>query len=785
VAGVRNWPIRRQIVVVLLLPVLALVASTVYISLGRLDQARTSRQTSDAVRWLVSIHQLVHALQTERFAVTALASTGYKYPEGVQVEDPARAAGMVDVAYERVRQSASGVLAHGPGDLAAVFDEACLRMDGINVQRVAFNEKRLDPSTAMQPYTNAVSAWLNVETTLPDIGDSNLGRTISALSAISWNYEYATHQYGYVAALMGYASSAGQILPGSAPLPVAAMVAKVQTSIGAEQAWLAYFRASARPEQVAFYDQTVATPSAAADAVRDSVLAGGALPVDLPGWGALSDAKQNALRAVEARIVSDIEGESADAVRSADLQTWLTIAVIVLEIALTIGLSALLSRRLVRSLRNLRDGALRAAMHRLPQVTETLRAGQLIDPASDPPPFAAPARNEIGDVAAACNTLYQAAVAATYEMTSVKSVSDVLRTLARRSLHLTRRQIKLISELERAEENPSKVQTLFGIDHQATRMRRLAESLLVLAGDQPHQLNRQSALLFDILRAAASEVEEYTRLEISPVGMDVRVAGPAVADLTHLLAELLENATAFSPVDARVDVRAGQVGHGWAIDIEDRGVGLDEAQLDRLNQRLADPPPFEPQMGGQIGLIVVARLAARHGIAVYLRRGVYHGVHVVVVLPLSMLEGFGRHAVGVSAVTARPQPAIEAAGAPVGREGRHAHADYAAAAPPAAAPTADSPWPAGSPQAAGGGMNGMVPGRPRPADTGTGLPPLPTRVRGAEMAEQLRGGQPVWVTDNGAQPPPEHARRLAEGFINGFARGQRASSAENGEHDAS
>jgi hypothetical protein len=286
-------------------------------------------------------------------------------------------------------------------------------------------------------------------------------------------------------------------------------------------------------------------------------------------------------------------------------------------------------------------------------------------------------------------------------------------------------------------------------------MRRLAENLLVLAGDQPHRPNRQPAPLFDILRAAAAEVEDYNRVHIMPTGVDVRVGGTVVGDLIHILAELIENATAFSPVAAEVEVRAGQVGHGWAIEIEDRGVGLDDATLERFNHMFADPPPFQADSGGQIGLVVVARLAARHGVMVRLRRGSYQGVHAVVILPAAILA------------TANGHPASAWTALATARVGRHSQTEARAPMGQLMAPAVahDAPQRQLSSRAA-----------PGP------LPRLPTRQRGAQMADELRTGPPVAAPSNGspAARPPEHARWLAEGFMNGYARGRQAASPENG-----
>lgn len=554
---------------------------------------------------------------------------------------------------------------------------------------------------------------------------------------------------------------------------------RVRAAIGGEQAWLTRFRLAAASDQVDFYNRVAGATVVDFERVRDRVLGGRGDADVLADWAASGAARQDALDDVQSRLVADLTTMSAEAVRWAQFRAWLALGLAGLYIGGSTFIALLVGRRLVRSLRELRDGALRVARQRLPDVSATIRAGYVVDPDREPPPFASPSRSEIGEVAAATNEIYRAAVTATYEVASVRSTGDVLRTLARRSLHLTRRQLKLITELERQEEDPRTVEKLFGIDHQATRMRRLAESLLVLAGEPPHRLNQASAPLFDILRAAAAEVEDYTRVQIRPPATDVRIVGPAVGDITHLLAELIENATAFSPAGTMVEVRSGETGQGWAVDIEDRGIGLDDETLARYNERLVNPPPFEPGSGSQIGLVVVARLAARHGVSVRLRRGVYHGVQAVVILPKTILETDRWFAVDAEALVGAPALAATTPEAlppaePTGPRGRHA-LDAGRRVPVSLGTHGE---PARRPV-----LDGAVMGQPVATDEISGLPPLPTRVRGAQMAEQLRAGPPPADAD-GASPArptesPDRARQLAQGFLGGYARGQQEAHRQN------
>ncbi len=209
--------------------------------------------------------------------------------------------------------------------------------------------------------------------------------------------------------------------------------------------------------------------------------------------------------------------------------------------------------------------------------------------------------------------------------------------LARRSQILVDRLIGHLDRLERGEEDPDRLAELFQLDHLATRMRRNDENLLVLAGADSTRVQREPAALIDVLRAAQSEVEHYTRIEFGVIDRDIEVAAHAVNDLVHLVAELFDNATAFSPPDSQVLVEARRVGDRASLYVEDRGIGISGEQLAELNERLATPPQVDVAVSRMMGLVVVARLASRHGVKVELRPGSDRGTVAEVTLPPTVL----------------------------------------------------------------------------------------------------------------------------------------------------
>jgi hypothetical protein len=221
-----------------------------------------------------------------------------------------------------------------------------------------------------------------------------------------------------------------------------------------------------------------------------------------------------------------------------------------------------------------------------------------------------------------------------------RSIGDMILNLARRSQSLIDRQLELIDELERDAEDEA-LEQLFRLDHLATRMRRNAENLIVLSGgaDAARRLT-QPVPLVDVVRAAMSEVEDYQRVELLPID-EVSLTGRAVADVVHLLAELIENATSFSPPGTKVQIATQQAANGYVLEIEDRGLGMSDEELIDANQRLANPPAIDFAVSRVLGLYVVGRLARRHAISVQLRHSWYGGVTALAMLPAALTTGPG------------------------------------------------------------------------------------------------------------------------------------------------
>jgi K+-sensing histidine kinase KdpD len=219
-----------------------------------------------------------------------------------------------------------------------------------------------------------------------------------------------------------------------------------------------------------------------------------------------------------------------------------------------------------------------------------------------------------------------------------RSVADMFLSLGRRLQALVHRQLELLDELERTEADPQQLRSLFRLDHLATRMRRNAENLLVLSGAEPVRRWSEPVPLPRVIRAASAEIEDYNRVGVMPMA-DVRIVGHAVSDIVHLLAELIENAAAFSPPGTRVQVSGEPAAHGYLLEVEDQGIGMADEELELANEQLAKPTTIDLASAQRLGFYVVGRLAARHGVKVRLRRSWFGGVAALVLLPSALLGG--------------------------------------------------------------------------------------------------------------------------------------------------
>ncbi|GGS10785.1 hypothetical protein GCM10010252_57480 [Streptomyces aureoverticillatus] len=389
-------------------------------------------------------------------------------------------------------------------------------------------------------------------------------------------------------------------------------------------------------------------------------------------WVDADSTKISEMSKIELTLLDEMEQKARSLRNESEQQAILNGALILLVLGVSLVGAFVVARSMIRSLRRLQDTATKVAQDRLPELVKQLSESDPQDVDTSVESVGVHSRDEIGQVAAAFDDVHREAVRLAAEQALLRgNVNAMFTNLSRRSQGLIQRQLSLISELESREADPDQLSSLFKLDHLATRMRRNGENLLVLAGEEPGRRWTRPVPLVDVLRAAASEVEQYERIELSAVP-STEVAGRVVNDLVHLLAELLENATSFSSPQTKVKVTGHALPDGRVlIEIHDTGIGLSPEDLAAINERLASPPTVDVSVSRRMGLFVVGRLSQRHGIRIQLRPSDSGGTTALVMLPVDVAQG-GKKAPskpGAPAPTGGPAAAQAAAGAAAARRG--------------------------------------------------------------------------------------------------------------------
>ncbi|GGS63532.1 hypothetical protein GCM10010156_23180 [Planobispora rosea] len=371
--------------------------------------------------------------------------------------------------------------------------------------------------------------------------------------------------------------------------------------------------------------------------LESRVAASRQLPADLSPV----DRLWNEVEHEQAQLVDLLVGRVIPAATAILVQIAVAGGLGLVVLVLSVLLSLRFAGRLAAELGALRDVARELAEVRLPQLVDRLRRGR---PAPEEPLPRVEGTPEIRDIGQALDSVRHTAYEAVADQARLRrGVSQVLVSLARRNQSLLHRQLTQLEAMQRKEEQPETLADLYSLDHLTTRMRRHAENLIILSGAAPGRGWRNPVPVIDVLRAAVAEIEDYARVQVLPAP-SVSLAGSAVTDLIHLIAELVENATVFSPPQTRVIIRTELAAAGLAVEVEDRGMGVPEPELAELNRRLAESPEFDLADSDRLGLFVVATLASRLGVRVTLRPSPYGGTSAIVLIP--------------AAVTAEEAPAL-------------------------------------------------------------------------------------------------------------------------------
>ncbi|GAA4218376.1 hypothetical protein GCM10023075_00820 [Streptosporangium album] len=727
---------RPRLVALILVPTAAAVLLGGVQVFASMRAAADYQQVNDLARLSDHLGELTHELAGERDRTAWFIALGR--PER-QVGAVRRQMDAVDTATKHVRDS--GALLQGvvSGRTRDEVETMLARLEDLAPLREQALKSTLLPDAALDAYSLVIADLLSLHDELGKGGadDVLFGQALT-LNALARTKEAASLQRGLLSVVL----VAGRFEQ--------EQLEKFLGALSAERNGRKTFAAEADSGQRRLFDETVNGRTAdRAEFLRELVLLRAASGASLKGldlstkddareWYDAETVTIDRMRDVEKRHAQDIverSQELGDAEQNRALLVAGSVAGLLLAVLLiTTGVA----RSLVRPLRRLRREALEVAEERLPAYVQRVRESRDGEVAADMPPIGVMSRDEIGEVARAFDEVHREAVRLAGDEARLRTtVNAMFVNLSRRSQTLVERQLTLVERLERGERDDQRLADLFKLDHLATRMRRNSENLLVLAGQEVARRWRQPVELMDVVRASLSEVENYDRVT-TRVQSEVAVAGPAVSDVVHLLAELVENAVSFSPKDSQVMVSSSRIdGGGVMVSVTDQGIGMTHDEITQVNWRLANPQPADASVARRMGLFVVGRLALKHGIRVQLRPQ-DTGLAAMILLPEELLAplpappqpaGLPQPA-GSSRTLGVPSPAASVLAAPAGQ----------AAVPPQA----------GSRWATGPNVWSPPAERPRsPLPEGDRFPPPPGGL------PEHRPNPPVAAGAAGALPAPD------------------------------
>mgnify|MGYP001248376266 CR=1 FL=1 len=620
----RGKSIRRKMGALVLVPLLALVSLWAYAAATTLGEATRLRGAVSAVDTLdPPLGEIVLALQQERRQTLVYLADPRRAEASSELQRMRQATDTAVRALSSAGHDARGAL---PGLARHRLDTLLTALGSLDQLRGQVESNTIGRTGALDAYGSLVAPALSLFAVLQPEADPDLGPQGRAVAGLHQAREYLSQEDALVAGLL----AAGRTEEGELDALGDRAVRREVTY----DSFLPDLLLDDRQAHETFWENG---GGRIVTALEQDLLAGRIAAVRPQQWteagSTALDELERLAAAARGRYLHAFDGRVSAANTRAILVGGLGLAALLLS-----GLLALrVGRGLVREVRALSRQAQEAAEVRLPGVTRRLAAGEHVDVETEAPRLEY-AEDELGRAGQALNTLQREAVsAAVARARTRRGMAEVFVNLARRSQVLLHRQLSLLEGLRRRVREPADLEDLIRADHLATRMRRHADSLVILSGSAPARQWRKPERLMDVVRAAVDEVEDFERIEVRRLP-PLAVTGGAVADLVHLIAELLENATVFSPPHTAVHVTGERVPHGYTLEIHDRGLGMTADALREANARLAEPGEFEPWESDRFGLWVVARLAQRHGVRVSLRESPYGGTTAVTLIPGELLS---------------------------------------------------------------------------------------------------------------------------------------------------
>ncbi|GCB45770.1 hypothetical protein SNL152K_3066 [Streptomyces sp. NL15-2K] len=740
--ALRNWRISTRLVALLTLPV---VAAT---SLGalRINQSMDDIQQLDNMKLLTEMTkqatELAAALQEERDQSAGPLAHGAKATDytvkGYRDKTNRAVTAFQDAAEEVDASNRDGNLQGVRESLVGLVRD----LAGLSAIRSNAYETKNNASQTVEGYHRLITHLLDLSQDMAEAtSNPEMIQRTRALSAFSSAKEYASIQRAILAAALPASNTSPGNLSESDRL-------YAEGALQSGQSELSSFRSIYGTEQAPELLKPIEEGN---PTIQDTDLYAGRAFGRTDGLAGLdkrsykdwvddSSTKIDQMGNIEHTLLEDMEQKARQLRNESEQEAIISGALILLVLGVSLVGAFVVARSMIRSLRRLQETATKVAQDRLPELVKQLSESDPQDVDTSVESVGVHSRDEIGQVAAAFDDVHREAVRLAAEQALLRgNVNAMFTNLSRRSQGLIQRQLSLISELESREADPDQLSSLFKLDHLATRMRRNGENLLVLAGEEPGRRWTRPVPLVDVLRAAASEVEQYERIELASVPT-TEVAGRVVNDLVHLLAELLENATSFSSPQTKVKVTGHALPDGRVlIEIHDTGIGLSPEDLAAINERLASPPTVDVSVSRRMGLFVVGRLSQRHGIRIQLRPSDSGGTTALVMLPVDVAQGGKKPQPkpGQGAASGGGAAAAAAAGVAAARRGNGQAGGGALGGAPASAGALGAP-PSGGRLNAGQGPRAALPGR-----DGGGRPGAPGGARGPLGPGAPQQGRPA------------------------------------------
>src|SRR5690349_17253747 len=623
---VRSRPIRVFLISMVAVPLVSLLALYGFAASITVSNAVSDHQYNVAAKAIASgVEGLIVGLPQERVQSYLWLISGGTAPKTSMLEARKTVDGEIPAVRAALNTQQDLLSAQSRSELNTLYTE----LGQLGKTRTAIDSGAMSPTDAFDVYDTIVDhLFLYFDTSVQDRGASLTAISVGA-SDSGYAFEMTTRELALVGgALLNH----GQMSETALTL--------FASSVATRRQLMNEALALMTPDLSAGYvNMENSPPYRQFQAMENRILAspGRAVPVTAGQLQSVSTALVGAME--KAQLDNGNQLTTVSASRSNRLVTEAVLAggLGLVAVGASVFVLVWFGRKVTRDLGGLNDSVRGMADERLPRVVERLRRGDDVDVAAESPPPATSSIQEITRIAESFGTVQAAAVEAAVDQARLrKGINQVFLNISLRNQSLLHRQLGMLDSMERRTSEPGALADLFRLDHLTTRMRRHAEGLIILSGSVPGRGWRDPVPVVDILRAAVAEVEEYVRVDVNSESEDL-VAGSAVSDVIHLIAELVENATVFSPPNTRIEVRAERVGTGLVAEVEDRGLGLSATELADINRRLASSQEFDLASSDQLGLFVVSQLAARHDIEVSLRRSVYGGTTAVVLLPFGVI----------------------------------------------------------------------------------------------------------------------------------------------------